>query len=151
MSRARWKSISFVSFDQPPRSFRQSFAPLTGPSLPQAVLPHSSSPGWGGSLIQLWSLTSPSILQTVLRSLNPSFPSPGSLCGNGSPSLHQVGVYSLRKSSLQWKSTLSGSQGCGGSLFQLWILTTPSFLQADLYSSDHSFAPWGSPSLLQAV
>ena len=146
------------------------------PSLPQdgsdAVEAHFS----------LWVLTSPSLLQAILRFFDQSFaphavlppsssqtavevyfncevwlvfrsfkqsfvpfPSPGSLCGNGSPSIHQVGVYSLRKSRLQWKSTLSGSQGFAGSLFQL----TPSFLQADLYSSDHSFAPWGSPSLLR--
>ena len=140
MARMRWKPISVCGFWPVLRSFRQSFASLTSHSLPHAVLPPSSSQTAVEVYFncEVW-LVFRSFKQSFVPSIRPS------LLQEVSAAMEVLRFISSgstpSESRLPWKSTLSGNQGCGGSLFQLWILTTPSFLQTDLYSSDHSFAP----------
>ena len=95
MARLRWKSISVCEFWPVLRSFRQSFAPLISHSLPHAVLPPSSSQAAVEVYFncEVW-LVFRSFKQSFVPSIRPSLLQ--SLCGNGSPSLHQLRVYSLR-------------------------------------------------------
>ena len=75
-------------------SFKQSFVPLTSPSLPQAVFcsfRKSRALDCNGSQFQLYLLISSSLLWKVLRSLRQSFAPSGSLgCGGTLKALHKV-------------------------------------------------------------
>ena len=112
-----------LQFEQSESNYFAHIEPcLLGSTLCATVLP----PSCRLLLLSLWS--SPSLVQTVLRSLE------AALCS--------------RKQSFALQVV---HPDCVGSLNHLWVLTSPSLIRAILRSFGQSFAPSGNLLLFQEV